>query len=490
MGKSFMVQGTASGVGKSFLVAGLIRSFARKGLRVVPFKAENMSLNSGVTAKGEEMARAQILQALGAGIEPDARMNPILLKPQGGEIQVVVLGKVWKMVPPFSLGAEISFLRDIVTEAFLSLSSQADLVVAEGMGSPAELNLRNRDLANMGFARRFHCPVILVGDIERGGVFASLYGTWALLHEDEKQLLAGFIINKLHGEKEILGPGIEKLRELTGVPVLGVLPYREFLLDDEDSLNLRTRPPRSGRGELRIGVVLLPHFSNTSDFQPLYLEPDVALSFVAPDGDLNIFDLLVLPGTKNTMQDLCTLHEVNFTERLRTFLSQGGTVLGICGGFQMLGGCVRDPWHLESSQDEIPGLSLLEMVTELHPQKVLRRVRGFWNGHPEARMEGYEIHQGRSHFLTSYPAFFLLDSVEQEGVAFGEQIFGTYCHGIFDQNHFRRHFLNFLRSKKNLPPLPEAGPSWREKLLQELDALADFLESHLDFQALEKILAL
>ena len=406
MGKTLMIQGTASGVGKSLLVAGIARYFTRKGFRVAPFKAENMSLNSGVTKNGEEMARAQILQALACGIEPDSCMNPVLLKPQGGAIQVVIRGKVWRTIPPFSLSSERPFLEKVINESFESLRRAFDLVVVEGMGSPAELNLKEQDLANMGFALRFRCPVILVGDIERGGVFASLYGTWALCTDEEKALLRGFVINKLHGEKNVLQRGIEKLEFLTGVPTFGVIPYREFILDDEDSFNLKLQKPRQGYREVTVGVLHLPHMANTSDFQPLLLEEDVTLLFVSPHGDLTALDLLIIPGTKNTMEDLVVLHECGFRNRLQGYLARGGVVLGVCGGFQMLGMVVRDPWHLESSKDEVQGLSLLNAVTELRPEKVLRQVKGFWDDDVKARMRGYEIHHGRTMVLRSYPPFF------------------------------------------------------------------------------------
>lgn len=490
MGKLLMIQGTASGVGKSLVVAGIIRVFTRRGMRVAPFKAENMSLNSGVTARGGEISRAQMLQALAGGVEPDVSMNPILLKPQGGAIQVIVRGRFWKTVPPFSLSKEKIFLKKVVAESFLDLVSRFDLVVVEGMGSPVEINLQGGDIANMDFARSFHCPVVLVGDIERGGVFASLYGTWALFSEEERALLRGFIINKLHGEKEILRPGIEMLKELTQIPTLGILPYREFYLDDEDSFNLRIRRFKSPLGTIRIGVVHLPHFANTSDFQPLFLEQDVSLSFISPNADFSSLDLLILPGTKNTMADLSFLQEGQFGEHLQVFLEGGGTILGICGGFQMLGLSVRDPGHLESSQDEVLGFSLFPMVTELRPEKILRRVQGFWVRDPKARMTGYEIHQGRSTLYVPCSPFFHLESYGEEGICDEGRVFGTYCHGIFDQPHFRRSFLNFLRVKRGLLPLEKRGPSWQEYLLGELDTLADFLEEYLDFSLLSKIVGL
>ncbi len=330
--------------------------------------------------------------------------------------------------------------------------------------------------------------MILVGDIERGGVFAALYGTWALLTSEERALLRGFVINKLWGEKEVLKPGVKQLEQLTGVPVLGVLPYRRFLLDDEDSLNLKISGTKSPWRDVKIGVVALPHLANTSDFQPLSLESDVGISFVAPDEDLTPFDLLIIPGTKNTVEDLVFLHGCGFGQKLQEFLALGKAVLGICGGFQMLGLVVRDPQHCESSREEVPGLGILRMVTEFRPGKVLRRVRGVWSVNPEAQMEGYEIHQGRSDFLAQYPPFFLLDPDEKEGAVIGGQVFGTYCHGIFDQGTFRRSFLNFLRAKKGLSPVTVVSPSWKEQLLRELDSLTDFLALHLDFFALERIL--
>ncbi|MCX7667978.1 MAG: cobyric acid synthase, partial [Atribacterota bacterium] len=426
--------------------------------------------------------------ALACEIEPDSRMNPVLLKPQGGAIQVVIRGKVWKTIPPFSLYSDKAFLGQVIGESFESLCREFDLVVVEGMGSPAELNLKEQDLANMGFALRFRCPVILVGDIERGGVFASLYGTWAIFTNEEKTLLKGFVINKLHGGKDILQKGVEKLELLTSVGGVGVIPYHEFILDDEDSFNLKMRKSHTAHSEITIGVLHLPHMANTSDFQPLLLEEDVALLFVPPYGDLTTLDLLIIPGTKNTMEDLILLHEYNFQSRLRNYLARGGVVLGICGGFQMLGISVRDPWHLESSRDEVRGFSILDVVTELDKEKTLRQVEGVWSESSKARMEGYEIHHGRTTMLASYPPLFLLDSGEREGITWNKQVFGTYCHGLFDHGHFRRSFLNFLREKRGLPPILSGGPSWKEKIVHELDTLADFLQVHLDFQVLQDMI--
>ncbi len=487
MSRFLMIQGTASGVGKSLITAGLLRYFLRRGRRVVPFKAENMSLNSGVTVYGEEIARAQILQALAARREADSRMNPILLKPQGGTIQVIVRGKIWKKIPPFAELKEREFLWQVILESILSLSAENDLILIEGMGSPAEINLRKRDMANMRLALHLKTPVVLVGDIERGGVFASLYGTWALLKERERELLRGFVINKLHGDKGVLRSGIEQLERLTGMRALGVLPYVSFLLDEEDSLHRRPILLSFPEKAIHIGIVALPHLANYTDFQPLLLEEDVSVSLVSPLDSLENLDLVILPGTKNTLEDTIFLVERGFAEKVGHFLRKGGKILGVCGGFQMLGRLIRDEEGIESPQREVEGLSIVDMITEIHPEKVLRRVRGYWESDPECLVEGYEIHNGRSRLTRSYRPFFIVEG-EGEGIAIGEQVFGTYLHGLFDSARFRRHFLNLLRTAKGLPPLFRYGPSWQEKLDEELDRLSEFCAQHLDVSYLEELI--
>jgi adenosylcobyric acid synthase len=489
MSRLLMVQGTASGVGKSLLVAGLLRYFTRKGLRCAPFKAQNMSLHSGVTPKGGEIARAQILQAQAAGIPPDARMNPVLLKPEGGSIQVVLLGKVWGKTTPFAPFPKDVFW-DAIVESLSSLLAECDLVCVEGMGSPAELNLKERDLANMNLARHFHIPVLLVGDIERGGVFAALYGTWALTQEDRKYF-RGFVVNKFQGNQEVLEPGIRELERLTGVPVLGVLPYLSLRLDDEDGLHFtfRTRPYRPGM--LRVGVVQLPHAANLTDFRPLELEDDVHIRFVSPHEDLGAFDLLILPGTKNTCYDLRLLQEASFGERLAGFLAQGGVVLGVCGGFQMLGEVVRDPHGVEE-KGEVRGLGLLPLETVLEQEKTLSRAFGYAPCFG-VTVAGYEIHHGRSSLTSSREPFFLLQRegmVFPEGIVQEDRVFGTYLHGLFDEGAFRRAFLNHVRKLRGLPPGKAQGPSWKDVLEAELDRLADCCAAHLNMPLVERILGL
>ncbi|MBC7216625.1 MAG: cobyric acid synthase [Candidatus Caldatribacterium sp.] len=486
MRRLLAVQGTASGVGKSLIAAGLLRYFARKGLRVAPFKAVNMSLHSGVTPLGEEMARSQILGAQAAGIPPDSRMNPILLKPEGGSVQVVLRGKVSGRFPSFSPFPREVFWRAIV-ESLESLLAEYNFVIVEGMGSPAEINLRERDLANMSLARSFGIPVLLVGDIERGGVFAALYGTWALCGEDRK-LIRGFVINKLWGDSEVLRPGIRELEELTGVPVLGVLPHFPWSLDDEDSALFTFRPRVLSSCALRVGVLRLPHASNLTDFRPLELEDDVDISFVSLKGRFDDFDLLILPGTKSTLADLAAAWEVSLGERLKAFVAKGGVVLGVCGGFQMLGEVLQDPHGVEGG-GEMQGLGLLPAVTVFAREKRLSLASGYAPLFGE-RVEGYEIHHGRSFKTAPCEAFFVLDGGEPEGMVRDGCIFGTYLHGLFDEGRFRRAFLNYVRALRGLPPYAQESLSWREFVDRELDRLAGFLSCHLNMPLLERILAL
>lgn len=483
MARFLMVQGTASGVGKSTITAGLLRYFVRRGLRVAPFKAVNMSLHSGVTPSGEEIARSQLLQAQAAKVPPDSRMNPVLLKPEGGSIQAILRGKVFGRLKPFAPFPQEVFWEAIV-ESLKSLGASFDLVVVEGMGSPAEINLRERDLANMRLARAFRIPVLLLGDIERGGVFAALYGTWALCGEDQKYI-RGFVINKLRGDKGVLTSGIQELERLTGVPVLGVVPYGDFSFDEEDGASFAFQKGRPSWGVLRIGVIRLPHASNLTDFRPLELEDDVDIRLVGLRERFDDCDLLILPGTKNTLRDLALAKEVSLGARLQDFLKRGGVILGVCGGFQMLGEWLRDPYGVEEGGEQ-EGLGLLPVVTEFGQDKVLSCVCGYTPLFG-AKVEGYEIHHGRSFLTTPCPPFFLLSDGRSEGVVKDGRIFGTYLHGLFDEGEFRRAFLNYLRKLRGLPPYSGKGVSWREFVDRELDRLADFLTEHLNMPLLERI---
>lgn len=489
MARYLMVQGTGSGVGKSVIAAGLCRWYARKGWRVAPFKAQNMSLNSGVTREGKEMGRAQILQAQAAFTEPDVRMNPILLKPQGNRhSQVIVLGQVWETLEACAYYERKDSLWKTARESLYSLGESYDLVIIEGAGSPAEINLRDKDIVNMRVALEVDAPVLLIGDIEKGGVFASLYGTWALVTPPERELIKGFLINKFRGNESLLDPGLTEIERLTGVPVLGVLPWQNLAIDDEDAF--AGRPERSagsvaGR-DLLVGVIRLPHLSNYTDFQPLESEPDVAVRYLRDPAELAPCDLVILPGSKNTASDLKWLVNKGLADALSRYLADRGMVLGVCGGFQMLGRSLCDPDGLESPDSWVRGLGLLDMETTFFRQKCLRRVEGVSPLFPQARMTGYEIHQGQTRLISEYQPFFQLDRMmdqsvaRPEGVVVDGRIFGTYLHGLFDSGAFRRAFLNLLRASKNLPPLKEAGISRLEETSQELDRLADLLERCLD----------
>ncbi|MCS7242629.1 cobyric acid synthase [Candidatus Caldatribacterium sp.] len=486
MAKFLMIQGTASGVGKSTIVSGLLRYFVQKGFRVAPFKAVNMSLHSGVTPFGEEIARSQLLQAQAAKVPPDARMNPILLKPEGGSIQVVLKGRVFSRLQPFAPFPQEVFWKAIA-ESLDALNAAFDLVIAEGMGSPVEINLRERDLANMRLAKCFRMPVLLVGDIERGGVFAALYGTWALSGED-RQFIQGFIINKLRGDATVLEPGTRELERLTGVPVLGILPHFPLLLDDEDGASFTFRHRVLSPYALRVGVLRFPHASNLTDFLPLELEEDVDVRFVSLWERFDDFDLLILPGTKNTMRDLAFAHSVSLGERLLAFVRAGRVVLGVCGGFQMLGAVVEDPYGVEEG-GSMRGFGLLPLVTTLAKEKTLALSRGY-SPLLGAYVQGYEIHHGKSSLTTSCEPLFLLDGGYPEGVVQEGRIFGTYLHGLFDEGKFRRAFLNYVRSLRGLPPHLTESISWQVFVDKELDGLANFLAQHLNMPLLERVLGL
>ena len=332
MARYLMFQGTGSGVGKSLVTAGFCRIFARKGIRVAPFKAQNMSLNSGVTPLGEEIGRAQMLQARAAMVDPDSRKNPILLKPQGDcQSQVIVRGKVWKTYEAYEYYQYKKFLCEKIIESLNSLAEEYDLICIEGAGSPAEINLREQDLVNMSVARYARIPVFLIGDIEKGGVFAQLYGTWALLTKEERELLCGFIINKFRGNYTILEPGLKEIEKLTQIPVVGVVPYSRFLLDDEDSMTEKIENSYKSLKtvDIQVGIIRLPHISNFTDFDPLTNEPDVETQYIFPDENFSKFDVIVLPGSKNTIRDLQWLKKFNLQERLESYINNGGVVLSL-----------------------------------------------------------------------------------------------------------------------------------------------------------------
>jgi len=426
-----MIQGTTSDAGKSTVVAALCRLLKRQGVRVAPFKPQNMALNSAVTADGGEIGRAQALQAIAAGVAPHTDMNPILLKPSSDiGAQVIIHGKVRAEMNARDYHQYKTVAMQAVLESHERLLQQYDCVMVEGAGSPAEINLRDRDIANMGFAEKVDCPVVLVADIDRGGVFAHIVGTLACLSDSERRRTIGFVINRFRGDIKLLEPGLDWLEQQTGKPVLAVLPYLHGLfLDAEDAV----QPVQAARGAFRVVVPSLPRMSNHTDFDALRAHPDVDLHFVRQGEPLPPADLIILPGSKNTRGDLAWLHAQGWPQHIQRHLRYGGKVIGVCGGFQMLGSEVTDPLGMEGQAGASPALGLLDMCTEMRDEKSLKQVQGvcaFDGG--QAAVSGYEIHMGVSTgSALATPAFFI-DGRPEGALSADGQVLGTYLHGLFD----------------------------------------------------------
>ncbi len=494
MARAIMIQGTASNAGKSLLAAGLCRVFRQDGYRVAPFKSQNMALNSAITPDGLEMGRAQVMQAQAAGVEPDVRMNPILLKPTNDTgSQVIVNG-----VPRGTMRAAdyFQYKRELIPDvmaAFDGLSRAYDIIVIEGAGSPAEINLKQDDIVNMGMARRARAPVLLCGDIDRGGVFAALYGTVKLLEPEEQDLIRGLIINKFRGDVDILRPGLGQLEELTGKPVLGVVPMLDVDVDDEDSLSARLSG--SGRiGLVDIAVVRLPRISNFTDFNPLERMEEVSLRYARSPGELGNPDLILLPGTKNTMGDLLWLRQSGMEAAILKHAGRGGAVAGICGGYQMLGRSVSDTGGVEGG-GVLAGLGLLDTRTVFRGEKTRTRVTGTVTGAAGVfaclngtAFEGYEIHMGETE-RTGAP---LVQFTTQTGEARGDgaasgNVWGCYVHGIFDKAGTASALVNALMQAKGLEA-SAAAVDWQEYAQQQYDKLADGLRAALDMERIYRIL--
>jgi len=428
---TLMVQGTTSDAGKSTVVAALCRLLKRQGVRVVPFKPQNMALNSAVTADGGEIGRAQALQAVAAGVPPHTDMNPILLKPSSDiGAQVIIHGKVRAEMNARDYHQYKTVAMQAVLESHQRLLQQYDCVMVEGAGSPAEINLRDRDIANMGFAEKVDCPVVLVADIDRGGVFAHIVGTLACLSVSERNRTIGFVINRFRGDIKLLEPGLEWLEQQTGKPVLAVLPYLHGLfLDAEDAV----QPVQATRGAFRVVVPSLPRMSNHTDFDALRAHPDVDLHFVRQGEPIPAADLIILPGSKNTRGDLEWLRTYGWPEKIERHLRYGGKVIGICGGFQMLGREVTDPLGMEGKAGASPALGLLDMTTEMRPEKRLAQVQGVCVfGDDQAPVSGYEIHMGVSTGSALARSAFLIEGRPEGAQSEDGQILGTYLHGLFD----------------------------------------------------------
>ena len=426
---TLMVQGTTSDAGKSTVVAALCRLLKRQGVAVVPFKPQNMALNSAVTADGGEIGRAQALQAVAAGVAPHTDMNPVLLKPSSDTgAQVIIHGKVRSEMNARDYHQYKTVAMAAVLESHARLLRQYEAVIVEGAGSPAEINLRDRDIANMGFAEAVDCPVVLVADIDRGGVFAHIVGTLSCLSESEQQRIVGFVINRFRGDISLLEPGLEWLERQTGKPVLAVLPYLHGLfLDAEDAV----QAVQAERGAFRVVVPSLPRMSNHTDFDALRAHPDVDLQFIRAGEPVPAADLIILPGSKNTRGDLAWLTMHGWPERIARHLRYGGKVIGVCGGFQMLGLSVRDPYGVEGPAGESAGLGLLDMVTILTQEKRLEQVSGECV-FAEATVAGYEIHMGVSTGDALERPAFRIDGRPEGARSFDDQVMGTYLHGLFD----------------------------------------------------------
>ncbi|MEX0732427.1 MAG: cobyric acid synthase [Aquisalimonadaceae bacterium] len=479
-----MIQGTTSDAGKSTVVAALCRWLRRQGVNVAPFKPQNMALNSAVTVDGGEIGRSTALQALACGLPPHSDMNPVLLKPQSDTgAQVILRGRVHGNMHALDYHAYKAEARAGVLAAWQALSARHDVIIAEGAGSPAEINLRANDIANMGFAEMVDCPVLLVGDIDRGGVFAQLVGTLELVSAQERARIRGFVINRFRGDMALLEPGLDWLTERTGRPVAGVLPYLQGLvLDAEDSVTIHGR--KASGSALRVVVPALPRISNHNDFDPLRLHPGVELTFVGPDRPIPPADLIILPGTKSTCADLAWLRAQGWEAVLHRHLRYGGHVLGICGGFQMLGLAVHDPEGLEGAADHAQGLGLLDMETRLVSGKQLRNVTG--RVLPEgARLTGYEIHNG----VTEGPALAYplleIDGRPDGAVSADGQIMGSYVHGLFDHAEACEALLRRAGLRDT-----SGAVDYQAHREAQLDRLADAVETHLDKRWLLGVLGL
>ncbi|MFA1281932.1 cobyric acid synthase [Citrobacter telavivensis] len=499
MTQAIMLQGTASDVGKSVLVAGLCRIFYQDGRRTAPFKSQNMALNSGITPEGKEMGRAQIFQAEAAGIVPDVRMNPVLLKPTSDrKAQVVLMGQVATDMDAVSYHEYKPRLREQILSVYTSLAQEFDVLVLEGAGSPAEINLRDRDIVNMGMAEMAQCPVILVADIDRGGVFASIYGTLALLHEHERARVKGVIINKFRGDVALLNPGIEQIESLTGVPVLGVMPWLDVDLEDEDGVALQKgKYLRTEKRDINIAVVQIPHISNFTDFNALAAQPDVRVRYVRYPQELADVDLVLLPGSKNTLGDLVWLRESGMAHAVLQAHQQNIPIVGICGGYQMLGETIID--EVESGLGTLPGLGLLDTVTHFAQRKTTTQVTATmssalpdWlsaaSGLP---VRGYEIHMGETTLNGGCRSVMQLqkhgENVADGAVTADGRVFGTYLHGLFDSDGFTRALINGLRERKGLALLDPAF-QYAQYKSQQFDLLADAMRQHIDIEKIYTIM--
>lgn len=500
MAKAIMIQGTMSNAGKSLIAAGLCRIFKQDGYKVAPFKSQNMALNSFITKEGLEMGRAQVMQAEAAGIEPSVDMNPILLKPTNDTgSQVIVNGEVRGNMSARDYFKYKKQLFCDVMKAYQKLDEQYDIIVIEGAGSPAEINLKEDDIVNMGMAKRAHAPVLLVGDIDRGGVFAQLVGTVMLLDDEERDMIKGLIINKFRGDKSILDPGVEMLEKRAGKQVVGVAPYLDVSLEDEDSLTERFEGNQEV-GLIDIAVIRVPRISNFTDFNPFERMPGVSLRYVTTVNGLKNPDMIILPGTKNTMGDLLWMRQNGLETAILKKAAAKTVIFGVCGGYQMLGEILSDPYGVEQ-KGTMRGMGLLPIETVFTKQKTRTRVSGSFSkiegplfGLHGVQLAGYEIHMGDTTLLEGARALTSIrdtnadNSGEKADGAFMGQIYGSYVHGIFDKEEVSDRIVQALGKKKGIDTSEMTGVDYQTFKESQYELLADGLRKNLDMEQIYQIL--
>lgn len=484
-----MIQGTASSVGKSIIVTALCRILKQDGFKVCPYKSQNMSLNSYITMDGKEMGRAQVLQAYAAGMEPEAFMNPILLKPTtDSKCQVIVKGKVFCNCSAAEYHNMKTDFADMLKKDFIELEKKFDVIVMEGAGSPAEINLRDKDIVNMGMAQMVDAPVLLVGDIDKGGVFAALAGTLLLLKDEEKKRVKGTIINKFRGDLEILKPGLDMIENIIKVPCLGVVPSFRLALEEEDGA---VEFNKVVTNSIDIAVIKLPHISNFTDFDALKIEEDVSVRFITKPSEFGRPDLVIIPGSKNTIDDLLYLRKSGIEDLIKQY-SKDGELIGVCGGYQMLGNIIKDPFETETNQKTVKGFGLLDIETVFELDKVTTRVKGQVQD-DLMPVYGYEIHMGIcSYGKEAKPLIGIVDKNGKKVNYFDGgknkkgNVIGTYIHGIFDGPEFREHIVNKLRNKKGLQQ--KISKNYENIREEELNKLADIVRNSLDIKEIYKII--
>lgn len=494
MAKNIMFQGTGSTVGKSVITAAICRVFNDEGYKVAPFKSQNMALNSFVTVNGKEMGRAQVVQAEAARVEPMVEMNPVLLKPTSDMgSQVVVNGQVFKNLSASKYYDHKRYLMDEVRKSYDVLDEAFDVIIIEGAGSPAEINLRKNDIVNMGLAEEVDSPVILIGDIDKGGVFASIYGTYKLLSESEQNRIKGYVINKFRGDVKLLEPGIEMFKEHLPIPCLGVVPWSDIRVDDEDSVT--DRFTKKEEAPIQIGVVRLPYLSNFTDFTVLDLEEDVSVRYILDPEEFEEVDMVVIPGSKSTIRDLEYLKEKSVDQSILRAMKQGKYIMGICGGYQMMGTKVSDPYEVETDAGHINGLGLLNIETVMAKEKHTVQSEGKVITTPAGvdadslNVKGYEIHMGETSLADDVKPFIELSDGELDGaISENGKVFGSYLHGIFDHQSFRQGLLGKLRADKGISDTESKDyEALKEAAYNDLAQLA---RDHMDIKKLKEIAGL